>query len=196
MSEQSGKPTLNKEYLDRIKVVKADISQMDVDAVVNAANEGLRHGSGVCGAIFEAAGPSKLQKACAAIGHCATGNAVITPGFNLKARYVIHAVGPKWSKCGPNEPELLASCYTRSLDLALENDCNSIAFPLISSGIYGWPKDDAWHVALTACASWLSEHAEHGDQLPEVTFCVMSNGSLELASDVRADMQQHSSSKG
>ena len=167
--------------LDDISIVVADITDIDVDAIVNAANSGLLAGGGVCGAIFAAAGRRDLQAACDEIGHCDTGRAVITPGFALKARYVIHAVGPRWGGGSHGEPELLASCYTSSLDLAVENGCTSIAFPLISSGIYGYPKRDAWRVALTSCAGWLHEHKA---QDIDVSFCVLSRDSLELAYDV------------
>ena len=173
------------EELDDINIVVADITDMDVDAIVNAANEGLRAGGGVCGAIFAAAGKRDLQAACDEIGHCDTGSAVITPGFALKARYVIHAVGPKWSDGLHDEPEQLASCYMRSLDLAAENGCTSIAFPLISSGIYKYPKREAWEVALMSCATWLHDHAALGMR---ISFCVLSEESLNLAYDVLADL--------
>ena len=171
--------------LDDIDIVVADITGMEVDAVVNAANSGLRAGGGVCGAIFAAAGHRELQAACDEIGRCDTGGAVITPGFALKARYVIHAVGPVWNGGACGEPELLADCYASSLDLAAENGCASIAFPLISSGIYGYPKRDAWRVALMACADWLHEH---GASDMAVTFCVLSRDSLELAHDVLGEL--------
>ena len=160
-----------------IEIVKQGVTRADVDAVVNAANKGLRAGNGVCGAVFEEAGFDEMRAACAAIGHCDTGDAVITPGFALKARYVIHAVGPIWSGGRNGEAELLASCYKRSLDVAAENGCTSIAFPLISSGIYGYPKEEAWRVALQACSSWLREH----DELDmKITFCVLSESSKAL----------------
>ena len=171
--------------VDDISIVVADIVDMEVDAIVNAANEGLRAGGGVCGAIFRAAGRDDLQKACDEIGHCDTGSAVITPGFALKARYVIHTVGPIWHGGLQGEPELLASCYTRSLDLAAANGCTSVAFPLISSGIFGYPKREAWHVALTSCANWLHEHKA---QDVDVSFCVLSDESRELAYDVLSDL--------
>ena len=170
--------------MGKIAIVKGDITQMESDAIVNAANEGLRAGGGVCGAIFSAAGRSDLQAACDAIGHCETGDAVITLGFACKARYVIHAVGPIWSGGGSNEPELLASCYARAIDLAVENSCKSIAFPLISSGIFGYPKEAAWRVAIGACTDKL---AELGDRAPDVTFCVISDSALELGSAVLAE---------
>ena len=171
--------------LDDISIVVADITSLEVDAIVNAANEGLRAGGGVCGAIFKAAGKRDLQAACDEIGHCDTGSAVITPGFALKARYVIHAVGPKWSGGMHGESELLASCYTSSFDLAAANGCTSVAFPLISSGIFGYPKRDAWRVALMACAEWLHEHKA---QDVDISFCVLSKDSHELAYDVLGDL--------
>ena len=160
-----------------IDITVADITEMNADAIVNSANEGLRAGGGVCGAIFRAAGRDDLQRACDEIGRCDTGDAVITPGFALDARYVIHAVGPVWSGGRSGEAELLASCYKRSLDVAAENGCRSIAFPLISSGIYGYPMEEAWRVALTACSDWLKEH---GAQDIAITFCVLSEESKTL----------------
>lgn len=133
-----------------LSIVRNNIVNMDVDAVVNAANSRLLMGSGVCGAIFDAAGPYELQRACDKIGHCPTGSAVITPGFRLKAKYVIHAVGPVWEGGASGEEALLRSAYAESLKRARENGCESIAFPLISSGVYGYPKDQALHVALSA----------------------------------------------
>lgn len=168
-----------------ISIAKVDITSMDVDAVVNAANGGLRAGGGVCGAIFEAAGYSEMTAACRAIGHCDTGSAAITPGFALRAKYVIHAVGPVWSGGNSGEAELLASCYAKSIDLAVENGCASIAFPLISSGIFGYPKEEAWRVALGSCHDKL---AELGEQAPDVVFCVISGSSLELGRKVLAEV--------
>lgn len=133
-----------------LQIVRNNIVHMNTDAIVNAANSRLRMGSGVCGAIFDAAGPFELQRACDAIGHCPTGSAAITPGFALKAKYVIHAVGPVWQGGDSGEEALLRSAYTESLKLARENGCRSIAFPLISSGVYGYPKDQALKVALSA----------------------------------------------
>ena len=163
--------------LGEMDIAVADITGMNVDAIVNAANEGLRAGGGVCGAIFRAAGHADLQRACDKIGHCDTGDAVITPGFALVARHIIHAVGPVWSGGRSDEANLLASCYRRSLDVAAENGCASIAFPLISSGIYGYPKDEAWHVTLTACYDWLKKHDGRGIA---ITFCVLSEESKAL----------------
>ena len=126
-----------------------DITTLDTDAIVNAANESLAPGGGVCGAIHRAAGP-ELARACAAIGHCPTGEARITPGFHLPAGYVIHAVGPVWRGGGEGEAELLASAYRSALRLAEEHGLRSIAFPAISTGIYAYPLDQATDVAVRA----------------------------------------------
>ena len=139
-------------------LVRNDIVNMRVDAIVNAANSSLAPGGGVCGAIFAAAGRTALDKACRAIGHCDVGSAVITPGFNLPARYVIHAVGPIWQGGSRGEADLLHSCYTRALHLARENGCESIAFPLISSGIFGYPKPQALRVAINAIEEFLLKY--------------------------------------
>ena len=170
-----------------IAIVKASITRMDVDAVVNAANEGLRAGGGVCGAVFEDAGYRDMKRACSEIGHCDTGGAVITPGFALKAKYVIHAVGPVWAGGGKGEAGLLASCYEKAIDLAVENGCRSIAFPLISSGIYGYPKQEAWRVAIDAC---LRKLEQLGDRAPSVMFCVISDASLELGERTLAELAE------
>lgn len=130
-----------------IETVRADITHLTVDAVVNAANEALRRGGGVCGAIFAAAGP-RLDEACAAIGHCATGDAVATPGFDLPARFVIHTVGPVWRGGDHDEAELLSSCYRRCLEVADDIGATSVAFPAISTGIFGYPADDAAEIAV------------------------------------------------
>jgi O-acetyl-ADP-ribose deacetylase (regulator of RNase III) len=131
-----------------IEVVKGDLVQMDVDAIVNAANEELRAGGGVCGAIFRAAGHDELQRACDAVAPCPTGQARITPGFRLKARHVIHAVGPVWHGGNRGEPEKLGSAYRSSLELARDNGLASIAFPAISTGIFGYPFELATGVAV------------------------------------------------
>jgi O-acetyl-ADP-ribose deacetylase (regulator of RNase III) len=125
-----------------------DITTLDVDAIVNAANEGLLPGGGVCGAIHRAAGPD-LARACARVAPCPTGGARITPGFDLTARYVIHAVGPIWRGGQSGEPALLASAYRRSMALAQEYSLASVAFPAISTGIYGYPLDAATNVAVS-----------------------------------------------
>lgn len=143
-----------------IKVRKIGITEIEADAIVNAANEGLQAGGGVCGAIFKAAGRKKLQDACDMIGHCGTGKAVITPGFESKAKYIIHAVGPRWQDGKHHEPQLLYCVYQSAMTLAVERGCGSIVFPLISAGIYGYPKDAAIRKAIQAIRDFLKEHED------------------------------------
>lgn len=140
-------------------IIRQDITKMKVDAIVNAANTDLQMGGGVCGAIFEAAGPRRMQKACDRIAPIKTGGAAITPGFNLPAKYVIHAAGPVYSHWSREQSHaLLRSAYIESMKLAEEKGCRSIAFPLISSGIYGFPKDEALETARLAIGEYLREH--------------------------------------
>ena len=138
-----------------LSITSNDITKMQVDAIVNAANTELQMGGGVCGAIFKAAGAEKLQAACDKLAPIQTGEAVITPGFNLPVKYVIHTAGPKYRDGKHGEEAQLRSCYANSLDLALKNGCESIAFPLISSGIYGYPKEEALAVATNVIEGWL-----------------------------------------
>ncbi|HLG68827.1 MAG TPA: macro domain-containing protein [Chloroflexota bacterium] len=152
-----------------IEVVQGDLVEMDVDAIVNAANSGLQAGGGVCGAIFRAAGPADLQRACDAVGPCPTGEARITPGFKLKAQHVIHAVGPIWRGGGQGEPDQLAGAYRSSLELAREHGLASIAFPAISTGIYGYPFEPATQVAVRTTAEVLRQDA---GSLRRVVFVV------------------------
>jgi O-acetyl-ADP-ribose deacetylase (regulator of RNase III) len=137
----------------RIEALRGDITAQEVDAVVNAANQGLAGGGGVDGAIHRAAGRRALQEACAALGGCATGDAKATPGFDLPAKWIIHAVGPRYRDGRHGEPELLASCYRRSLEVADELGARSVAFPAISTGIYGYPPADAAEIAVTTLRS-------------------------------------------
>lgn len=140
------------------EVIYGDITRVDADAIVNAANTHLLPGGGVCGAIFAAAGFIPLARACAAIGGCPTGSAVITPGFKLAAKYIVHAVGPIWHGGDRGEEAALRGCYRTALELARDNGCRSIAFPLISAGIYGYPKEEARRVAEETIREFLTEH--------------------------------------
>lgn len=168
-----------------LKILKTDITRLKADCVVNAANEGLWAGGGVCGAIFRAAGHERLQAACNAIGHCDTGSAVITPGFDLPARYIIHAVGPVWRGGESNEPKLLYGAYYSSLELAGKNDCHSIGFPLISSGIFGYPLEKAWDRAINAVNDFFEKNPE-ADM--EVIFTVLDDRIMAVGNETIADI--------
>ena len=159
----------------RIKLVKGDITTMEVDAIVNAANQSLLGGGGVDGAIHRAAGPELLE-ACRLLNGCETGQAKITPGFLLPASYVIHTVGPVWRGGRQKETELLEACYTNSLDLALEHGLKSIAFPNISTGVYHFPKDLAAEIAIRTVSQFLDENK--GDL--RVVFVVFDQENLAL----------------
>jgi len=137
--------------------VQGDITREQVDAVVNAANQALGGGGGVDGAIHRAAGAAELHAACAELGGCATGDVKATPGFALPARWIIHAVGPRYRDGKHGEPELLASCYRRSLEVADELGAKSVAFPAISTGIYGYPREDAARIAVETLRSTPTE---------------------------------------
>jgi O-acetyl-ADP-ribose deacetylase (regulator of RNase III) len=140
-----------------IQAVQGDITAQEVDAVVNAANQALAGGGGVDGAIHRAAGHRELQEACQALGGCATGDAKATPGFRLPARWIIHAVGPRWRGGDKGEASELASCYRRSLEVADELGAKSVAFPAISTGIYGYPADEAARIAVETVRSTPTE---------------------------------------
>lgn len=140
-----------------LKLTRQDITRMTTDAIVNAANSALLPGGGVCGAIFAAAGYDRLERACAKLGGCATGQSVITEGFDLPARYIVHTVGPIWHGGGQGEAELLASCYRTAIAAARERGCHSIAFPLVSAGIYGYPKSEALRIAVETISDAMQE---------------------------------------
>lgn len=142
-------------------IVRNNIANMATDAVVNAANEGLKQGGGVCGAIFKAAGEDFLRAECDKIGACATGDAVITPAGNLKSKYIIHTVGPVWKGGKSGEEQALRSCYLSSLELAKKYELESIAFPIISSGVYGYPKAEAIRIASDSIESFLKNNDMH-----------------------------------
>ncbi len=139
-------------------LIRQDITNMDVDVVVNAANEQLQPGGGVCGAIYKAAGYTELQEATNQLGHCPVGETVVTPAFQLKAKYIFHTVGPIWQGGLQNEAAKLASCYETALKMAHALQCESIAFPLISSGIYGYPKEQAYEIARSTIQAFLQTH--------------------------------------
>ena len=167
--------------MSSITIRKLSITDLQADAVVNAANSALMMGGGVCGYIFRGAGSAKMTAACMKIGHCPTGSAVITPGFNLPAKNVIHAVGPVWHGGKKNEPELLYSAYKSSLEVAKANDLHSIGFPLISAGIYGYPLEQAWERAITACRDFISDNPDYGI---EIIFCVLEDSILETGQKI------------
>ncbi len=143
----------------RLELVEGDITEQDTEAIVNAANPTLLGGGGVDGAIHRAAGPQLLEE-CRTLGGCQTGDAKITKGYRLKAKYVIHAVGPVYHRDGPRAPELLASAYHRSLEVASENNVRSVAFPSISTGAYGYPMEEAAPIALRTVIDYLKTHTD------------------------------------
>jgi len=163
---------------ERIKVVVADITTLELDAIVNAANSTLSGGSGVDGAIHRAAGP-RLADYCRKLGRCETGDAKITPGFNLPSRHVIHTVGPVWSGGDKREEELLASCYKRSLHVAMDNGVRTLAFPAISTGAYRFPAGRAAEIAVKTVTDVIARRNE----IDLVLFCCFSDAAGQLVED-------------
>jgi O-acetyl-ADP-ribose deacetylase len=172
--------TVGKPVTERMTVHQGDITKLEVDAIVNAANQSLLGGGGVDGAIHRAAGPELLEE-CRTLGGCPTGDAKITRGYRLPARHVIHAVGPRWQGGGKGEPAALAACYRRALELAAEAGCRTVAFPAISQGIYGYPPEQATELAVRTVRAVLEE-------MPalEVTFCCFDAASARRHRDAIA----------
>jgi O-acetyl-ADP-ribose deacetylase (regulator of RNase III) len=172
-----------KTYLGgRIEILKADITTLDVDAIVNAANTSLLGGGGVDGAIHRAAGPELLAE-CRTLGGARTGEAKMTKGYRLTARHVIHAVGPVWHGGNGGEPEDLASCYETSLRLARDAGLSSVAFPSISTGAYGYPIDEAARVAERTVRGWLEEN----ERPQRVIFCCFSDADREVYESIASE---------
>ena len=165
-----------------MNAIRADITTLNVDAIVNAANSSLLGGGGVDGAIHNAAGPDLVHE-CRLLGGCKTGEAKITMGYKLPARFVIHTVGPVWNNGGDRVAELLASCYRNSLRLALERGLRTIAFPSISTGIYGYPIREAARIAINVVA----EHNRENPGQVQVTFCCYSQNDLDIYQSLLAN---------
>jgi len=175
---------MEQEILDKIEVMQGDITKLKVDAIVNAANKSLLGGGGVDGAIHRAAGPELLAE-CRMIGGCPTGEARITGGYNLFARNVIHTVGPVYSG-KPKDSQLLSQCYLNSLQLAVQHDIRSIAFPAISCGVYGYPIKEACKIAVDTTISFLNENKS----MEKVIFALFSAGDMNVYRDYLSRLQE------
>jgi len=162
-----------------LKAIQADITTLKVDAIVNAANSSLLGGGGVDGAIHKAAGKELLEE-CRLLGGCETGDAKITRGCHLSARFIIHTVGPVWHGGTRGEPELLASCYRRSLELAAARNLTSIAFPAISTGIFGYPLQQAAEIAIGTAREFVKAPVKAPSSLREIIFCCFSAGDYQV----------------
>lgn len=162
-----------------IQIYRGDITQLEIEAIVNAANNTLLGGGGVDGAIHRAAGPELLEE-CRTLNGCPTGGAKITKGYNLSARHVIHTVGPVWKGGNENEAELLRSCYTKSLDLAASNNLKTVAFPNISTGVYGFPKQQAAEIAVQA----VKNHSNVEDLFETIIFAIFDKDNYLIYRDL------------
>jgi len=161
--------------MTQIELFKGDITTLKVDAIVNAANTTLLGGGGVDGAIHRVAGKELLNE-CRTLNGCETGNAKITKGYNLPSKFVIHTVGPVWHGGHSGEPEKLALCYRKSLEVAIENNIKTIAFPNISTGVYGYPKNEAAEIAINETSRFLTKHPE----IDKVIFCVFDDENYSI----------------
>lgn len=168
-----------------LELVRNDLTKLKVDAIVNAANTALQIGGGVCGAIFRAAGETELQEACNKIGGCKVGEAIITEGFKLDAKWIIHTPGPIWQGGLNQEGAMLKTSYENSLELAKNHQCESIAFPLISTGIYGYPKEEALQIAVSTISSFLMHHDMH------VYLVVFDKSSFGLSKKLFSSIHQY-----
>lgn len=176
--------------MSEIIIAKTGITKIGTECIVNAANSDLFEGGGVCGAIFKAAGSYDLNKACRALGHCNTGEAVITPAFRLNARYIIHAVGPIYRDGQHREAELLYSAYYHALSLAMEYNCHSIGFPLLSAGIYGYPKKEAFKIAIRACQDFI----RHNSYEIVIKFAIIDDEIYDIGIKTLKEMEENDES--